>query len=69
MTERTLAVGDAVRTRTGERGRIIKRSANAFTTPREYERYDLDGTGDLTVYTVLLDNGEVRKYSFDALTI
>lgn len=69
MTGRTLAVGDVVRTPAGESGRIIRRSANALTVPLEYERFDLDGKADLIVYSVLLQSGEVRKYSFDALVL
>jgi hypothetical protein len=67
MTERIPAVGDVVSTPIGERGRIIRPASTTFTAPLEYKHYDLEGEGDLIVYTVLLDGGEVRMYSFEAL--
>lgn len=69
MATRTLRLGETVRTRTWETGRIIKPTGNALIKWREYRRFDLDRTGDLAVYTLLLDDGEVRQFAFDALDV
>lgn len=67
MATRNLRLGETVRTRNGEIGRIVRPVGNGLFKWREYRRFDLDGAGDLVVYTLLMDNGEVRQFRFDAL--
>ena len=67
MTGRTLKHGDTVRTPDGQNGRILRRSPYSIVRWLDYAYYDLDRKRDVIVYTVLLDSGEVRAYSFDAL--
>lgn len=69
MGLRTLRLGETVRTRGGEMGRIIKPAGNGWFNWREYRRFDLEGKADLVVYTLLLQSGEVRQFSFDALDV
>lgn len=47
-------------------GRVLRRSKTIFQW-LDYTRYDLDGEADVIVYTILLDDGEVRLYSYAAL--
>ncbi|MFG6504565.1 hypothetical protein [Microbacterium sp. P05] len=67
MSGRTLKHGDTIRTPEGEVGRVLRRSRQLFVDPFEYRRYDLDGEGDVLIYAVLLESGEMRHYSFEAL--
>ncbi|MFP7761854.1 hypothetical protein [Marisediminicola sp. LYQ85] len=69
MESRTLRLGETVRTRDGEVGRIIKPTGNGLFTWREYRLFDLEGKADLVVYTLLLQSGEVRQFSFDAIDV
>lgn len=59
--------GDSVRTPGGEVGRVLKRTKHPLFEWPEHARYDLDREADVLVYTVLLDSGEVRQYSFRRL--
>lgn len=69
MGSRTLRLGETVRTRSGETGRIIKPTGNAFFYWREYRLFDLNEKADVIVYTLLLESGEVRQFTFDALDV
>ena len=69
---RRFDVGETVRTPDGKLGRIVRPTPVAvvpygLAAQREFQYYSMDDKADVVVYTVLVEGGELRYFTFDAL--
>lgn len=70
MVERTLRVGDSVRTLDGAVGRIVRPTPQfEMYKEMEYRSFDLDTRAEVAIYYVLLESGELRRYRFEVLSL